>query len=841
MIGKTILNYKIISLLGSGGMGEVYLAEHISIQQKVAIKVLLPALVNNQEIHDRFRNEAQSMENLTHTNIVGFKHYHEDETGLYLIMEYVEGRPLDEIIKKDGPIEHSRAVHLMLQVLDAFGFAHKQGIVHRDIKPGNVLVRADDTIKILDFGIAKIIGKGGLSLTKTGAQMGTVYYMSPEQVEGHAADHFSDIYSLGLTFFIMLTGTNPYASITTEYEIYNSIVKVPLPNPKDLQPGIPEYMGKIVLKATEKRKQDRFESCERFAAALRNKISPKATLKTKTKWGANIKKMRWVAGGVLAMIFIVFLLVGLFNGGGQKKAELFPFMIDDKVCFVNREGKMVINPQYSKASMHYDGLAMVGTLDKDDTKYGFIDNRGNYAISPIYDDATAFSEGIAWVVAPDSKPIGIDLEGAEFFRVDAEKVCVFQEGLAHFRTTDANTGEQIWGYFNKNGEVEIQPKYMDADFFSEGLAVVQLPMDENGEGGDYVYIKQDGIQAFDTHFDEADRFENGMAVVRTGAKYGVISTSGEYLIAPTYEEDLTIDGDWIMFKTQEKVGWMDKDGKVVINPQFEDAYIFGSSDLAPVQMGKKYGYIDRAGTLKINPTYDEALPFNGDLALIVQDEKIGLISAEGKIVANPTYDGISADLVHFIFNEPSRYNYVISDYFEPERLISSLNFQNPLDWVSVASTSYGEIKEKMNLDDGDFRKSKSSKTALRTHYNLSPDVYYSLYAIGNPYKISYGQQWRESFWGGGYYETTTRYTFTDSWKPDLYLFEFTVSDIKGSRAEDLMEELLKQVKARGYDYDSEYEHLEGHVLRSTGGWVWIREETNNADRLVLNISFGRNT
>lgn len=842
MIGKTILNYNIVSLIGSGGMGEVYLAEHVSIQQKVAIKVLLPSLVNNKEIHDRFRNEAQSMENLAHPNIVGFKHYHEDETGFYLIMEYVDGRPLDELIKKEtGPIEHNRAVHLMLQVLDACGFAHKQGIVHRDIKPGNILVRADDSIKILDFGIAKIMGKGGHSLTKTGAQMGTVYYMSPEQVEGHAADHFSDIYSLGITFFQMLTGSNPYSSITTEYEIYNSIVKVPLPNPCDLQPGIPDYLGKIVLKATAKNKQDRFENCERFAAALRDKVGPIGIPEPKVRMDPKIKKGAVIGGGIMALIGLIFLLINLSWGGGQMEANLFPFIIDDEVCYVNREGKMTINPQYSMASMHYEGLALVGTLSDEATKYGFIDEKGNYSIAPIYDDASSFSEGIAWVVSPDSKPKAIDSKGKDLFTVDAERVYIFKEGRAHFKKTDPQTGENLWGYFNSKGEIEIQPRYIDADFFSNGLAVVQLPYDDEGEGGEYVYINKDGEQAFSDRFAEASRFKNGMAVVRSGEKHGVISTSGQFLIAPTYENDLLIDGDWILFKLKDKVGWMDRDGKVVINPQFDDADLFGNSDLAPVQMGEKYGFIDRTGTLKINPTFDGALPFNGDLAVVLQDDKLGLISKEGKYIVNPTYDGISMDLEAFVKNNPSRYDNVLSDYFDAENIVSSLDFQNPIDWVSVSSTTYGAIKEKLDLEESDFSKNHSAKTPLRSYFNLSPDVYYSLYAYGNPFKTSYGQEWRDSWWGGGYYETTTRYTFTDSWKPDSYFFELTLNDVKGSRAVDLMDELLKQVKARGYSSDSEYEHLEGHVLRSSQGWVWIQETTNNSDRLVLNISFGRNT
>ena len=229
MIGNKIQNYKIISLLGEGGMGDVYLGEHVSIKRKVAIKVLKPELVKNEEIRKRFKNEASMLAHLQHPNIVGLIDYIEQEDGLYLIMEYVDGRELDEVIKNlSAPISIDRAKKLMKQILEAFSYAHQNGIVHRDVKPSNIIITADDQIKVLDFGIAKLVGDTQHQLTKTGTQVGTVYYMSPEQVKGKELDLRSDIYSLGVTFYELLSGVCPYRGMTTEYEIYDSIVKVPL-------------------------------------------------------------------------------------------------------------------------------------------------------------------------------------------------------------------------------------------------------------------------------------------------------------------------------------------------------------------------------------------------------------------------------------------------------------------------------------------------------------------------------------------------------------------------------------------------------------------------------------
>lgn len=270
MIGQTILNYQIISLLGEGGMGTVYMAEHVKLGRKVAIKVLLPHFVKNELVRSRFINEAKLMSNLQHPNIVTLYDYHEDENGLSLIMELVEGKPLDEYIQEvTGPIQEKEAIQLMKQALEGFGYAHKQGLIHRDIKPSNLIVTKDKEIKILDFGIAKLVSDLGNKLTKTGSHIGTVYYMSPEQVRGKELDSRSDIYSLGITFYQMLTGFCPYEGLTTEFDVFNKIVGEELPDPRTIYPGISEHMCRVIQKATAKKPEDRFQTCAAFIKGLK--------------------------------------------------------------------------------------------------------------------------------------------------------------------------------------------------------------------------------------------------------------------------------------------------------------------------------------------------------------------------------------------------------------------------------------------------------------------------------------------------------------------------------------------------------------------------------------------
>jgi serine/threonine protein kinase len=281
MIGKQLLNYKIVSLIGEGGMGNVYLGEHVSIGRKVAIKVLRPELARKEEIRSRFKNEAAVMAHLQHPGIVGLIDYLEQDDGLYLIMEYVEGIEFTDLLKSlDEPLPIDRAKDIMKKVLSAFAYAHKNNIVHRDVKPSNILLTKSDEVKVLDFGIAKLIGGAGFNLTKTGTQVGTVYYMSPEQVKAKELDHRSDVYSLGVTFYELLAGFCPYKSMTSEFEIYEKIVREPLLPLTDTMGEEYAQVWGVIQKATEKEVEDRFQNCEEFIAALETGVSKSIVQKT---------------------------------------------------------------------------------------------------------------------------------------------------------------------------------------------------------------------------------------------------------------------------------------------------------------------------------------------------------------------------------------------------------------------------------------------------------------------------------------------------------------------------------------------------------------------------------
>lgn len=269
MIGSIIANYEIDELIDEGGMGSIYLGVHKFLPRKAAIKVLNPLLKSKPEIIERFRNEALILSQLQHPNIVSLFDYIENKEGHFIIMEYIEGENLAEYIETTtGPIPQRRTINLFLRILDAVNHAHINNIIHRDIKPSNFIITPNNNVKVLDFGIAKSIDGKSKTLTKTGLKVGTTFYMSPQQVKGQVLDRRSDIYSLGVTLFQMVTGQPPYDEYSSEYDLYNFIINEPFPDPTEFYVGVSADMKKIIQKATAKRPLDRYQSCEEFSTAL---------------------------------------------------------------------------------------------------------------------------------------------------------------------------------------------------------------------------------------------------------------------------------------------------------------------------------------------------------------------------------------------------------------------------------------------------------------------------------------------------------------------------------------------------------------------------------------------
>lgn len=265
MINSSIGKYKIIRLIGEGGMASVYEAQHEMLGTKMAIKVLNPILSANAQVRERFRNEAKLMASLDHPNITKAIDFDEQPNQLSIVMEYLNGEDLNNKIKRNGPLKEVEMIDIFSQILSAFQYAHEKGVMHRDIKPSNIFVLPNGQVKILDFGIAKLFGQVN-DMTQTGTQLGTPVYMSPEQVKADKSiDRRSDIYSLGITMFFAINGKPPYDSNTdSQFDIFTKIVYEPLP-PFSRQGKFSE----IVLKACQKNREERFQSCNEWLNVLK--------------------------------------------------------------------------------------------------------------------------------------------------------------------------------------------------------------------------------------------------------------------------------------------------------------------------------------------------------------------------------------------------------------------------------------------------------------------------------------------------------------------------------------------------------------------------------------------
>lgn len=258
LIGRVLGNrYLIVEKIGEGGMALVYKAKCQLLNRYVAVKILRPEFTADEEFVKKFKREPLAVASLSHSNIVGVYDVGEDDGIYYIVMEYVNGTTLKEYIKNNGPLDYREALKIAAQIATALDHAHKNGVIHRDIKSHNILLTEDMTVKVTDFGIARAATSG--TMTNTGKVIGSVYYFSPEQARGGFTDHRTDIYSLGVVLYEMLTGKLPYdadspISIALKH-IQESFVEPSVVNPK-----IPRSVNSIVVKAMEKDMTKRYQS-----------------------------------------------------------------------------------------------------------------------------------------------------------------------------------------------------------------------------------------------------------------------------------------------------------------------------------------------------------------------------------------------------------------------------------------------------------------------------------------------------------------------------------------------------------------------------------------------------
>ena len=280
MIGKIISHYQILEKLGEGGMGEVYLAEDTRLKRKVALKFLPREFTRDKEAVERFQREAQAAAALNHPHIVTIYEVNKHDDQTYIAMEYVDGRTLKELIT-NHQLPITQVIDITNQICEGLSAAHKKGIIHRDIKPQNILIDSEGRIKILDFGLAKL--KGVSQLTREKSTLGTTHYLSPEQALGKEVDQRSDIWSLGVILYEMLTGQLPFRGDYEQAVIYSILNEKPEPLSHS-QPEIPMELEHLVNRMLGKKPGNRIQSIGEISETIK-KLSPVQpyTLKNKRR------------------------------------------------------------------------------------------------------------------------------------------------------------------------------------------------------------------------------------------------------------------------------------------------------------------------------------------------------------------------------------------------------------------------------------------------------------------------------------------------------------------------------------------------------------------------------
>jgi predicted Ser/Thr protein kinase len=345
LAGKNLGNYKIIGKLGQGGMATVYKAHELSLNRMVALKVLSPQLSEDKAYIKRFSREAQAAAQLNHPNIVQIYAIGEEQGVHYFAMEYIKGKSLADIRQEEGVLKPEDAVPIIRQVAEALAEAHKAGLVHRDIKPSNIMIDAAGRPKVTDFGIA-YVSYANTKLTRDGSIIGTPEYLSPEQCEGKTVDQRSDIYSLGVTLYELLSGKTPYEA-DTPVSMLMKIVKGEFPPLREVNPNVPESLQVIVDKMMLKDVRQRYQRMEEVIKDLLKlepgKRVPAAAVveevAARQETAAGSKSNKWAAIIVAAIIVILM--------GGAFAAKMFYF---DKKAARDKQEKAAVSGEISPAT-----------------------------------------------------------------------------------------------------------------------------------------------------------------------------------------------------------------------------------------------------------------------------------------------------------------------------------------------------------------------------------------------------------------------------------------------------------------------------------------------------------
>ena len=640
-------DYEILSELGRAN-ARVLKARHRQTQEIVAIKHY--AFNADDETLARFQEESKIMKLVNDLNVVKITDVQLTAELPYIAMEFVEGGDVRSLLKKQSSLNVSTVIRLGLQMADALDAIHKLTIIHRDIKPDNIMYQVMSSgelhFLLTDFGISKI--RGSDSVTITGQSPMTLEYASPEQFEDtHNITTATDYYSLGVVLYECLTGKVPFAVGTRGFGSFAKIVENEVPPPINLPKAayLPKKLRAVVNGLLEKDPAQRLTNLPKLRKWLKEadveteayeepltpppvvnketKIRPVLEVPIKgintgekkqgTKEFFSFNKSQFLAG------VIIMSLLGI-GGVWYGISKYSPTTIKNNSPVDSTQVKK--ERLYSYIGIYQGGLAL--TLKKGSKQYGFIDERGQEVIPFIYDEASSFSEGLA-PVRKDFKAGFIDKTGKEVIALEYDETYPFSEGLA-----------PVWkdgkaGFIDKTGKEVIPLIYDYLWHFSERLAQVW----KKGKGR---FIDKTGKEVIALEYDGAKSFSEGLAPVRKDGKAGFIDKTGKEVIALEYDETYPFSEGLARVRKDFKEGFIDKTGKEVIALEYDGVESF-SEGLARVRKDFKEGFIGKTGKEVIALEYNGVDSFSEGLAFVWKKGSTGFIDKTGKEVIALEYDG----------------------------------------------------------------------------------------------------------------------------------------------------------------------------------------------------------
>ena len=553
--------YEIIKTIGEGGMANVYLAKDTILDRDVAIKVLRGDLASDEKFVRRFQREALSASSLSHPNIVEIYDVGEDDGNYYIVMEYVPGKNLKQVLKKRGNLTVSEVIDIMLQITSAMGLAHDSLIIHRDLKPQNILMMDDGGVKITDFGIAMALN--ATQLTQTNSAMGSVHYFPPEQASGKGSTLKSDVYSLGIMMYELLTGYLPFRG-DNAVEIALKHLKEPIPSIRSEFPNIPQSVENIIIKATAKNPKNRYNNANEMHEDLLTCLNkerleePKIKLKynegisddvafevdkenmddsfvsqikdTKDNKNKTIIILGSVLGGLVVILGIVYFALSIFATSKDVKIpDVKNLSVEDADTLLRKRGLKVALKSEEEPSLEVEEGKIIGTkpeigrVVKEDTEITLIISTGQ--VTYEVEDLTGKNYREVKTELEIKYSLKVTIEEKEVEEKDDKKYDKEEiVGQSVKKGEVLTTGDEIILYIPK-----VLEKY--PDFVNESWSITDIQKWAKEKGVSLVIIEK-----------ETNEYKEGAIIAQSRAKDSVVVSGAELKITiAKKDEEIPVD------------------------------------------------------------------------------------------------------------------------------------------------------------------------------------------------------------------------------------------------------------------------------------------------------------